>query len=53
MEYEYKEADLFKYCNLCKYKDKKDFEDPCNDCLAEPCNLHSRKPVNFEEKKER
>ena len=52
MQYDYKECNFYTYCNKCKYKDKKDIEDPCNDCLAEPCNLHSSKPVYFEEKGE-
>lgn len=52
MEYEYKEADFYTYCPKCKYKEKKDAEDPCNDCLAEPAVLHSRKPLHFKEKKE-
>lgn len=50
MQYEYKEADFYKYCNLCKHKEKSDIEDPCNDCLAEPAILNSRKPLYFKEK---
>ena len=48
MQYDYKECDFYTYCNKCKHKDKRDIEDPCNDCLGEPCNLHSTKPVYFE-----
>ena len=48
MEYEYKEVEFWKYCEKCKHYE--DVKDPCNDCLAEPVNLHSTKPVYFEEK---
>ena len=37
------------YCELCKYKDTSENDDPCNDCLTEPFNINSHKPVNFEE----
>ena len=40
-----------KYCKTCKFRDKKDEkgEDPCNDCLDNPINRDSRKPVNYKE----
>ena len=50
MEYEYKEVEFWKYCEKCKHYEVEDVKDPCNDCLAEPMNLHSTKPVYFEEK---
>lgn len=50
MEYEYKEVEFWKYCEKCKHYEAEDVKDPCNDCLAEPVNLHSTKPVYFEEK---
>ena len=37
------------YCKTCKYEDVEDVEDPCNECLGEPFNLNSHKPVNYEE----
>lgn len=49
MEYEYKEVYFDKYCEKCEYKDKKEEEEPCCDCIAEPVNLHSHKPVKFKE----
>lgn len=49
MEYEYKEVEFWKYCEKCRHHGVKDEKDPCNDCLAEPVNLHSTKPVYFEE----
>lgn len=50
MENIYKEVDFNKYCKTCKNKDTKEYEDPCNDCLSEPINVRSHKPVNWEEK---
>lgn len=41
----------FEWCNKCKHKDKKEIEDPCYECLDEPANVNSRKPVYFEEAK--
>ena len=46
----YKEVYFDKYCKSCKYKNLKEDEDPCHDCLNEPSNLYSHKPVNYVEK---
>jgi hypothetical protein len=46
---EYKEVYFHLYCMKCKYYNRKDVEDPCNECLGEPFNEHSHKPVKFEE----
>lgn len=46
----YKEVLFDKYCKLCQHKDKKETEDPCWDCLNEPGNLNSHKPVKYEER---
>jgi hypothetical protein len=51
MEYPDKFVDFKKYCALCEHKEKKDWEDPCNECMDYPVNEHTRKPVNFTEKK--
>ena len=50
MEDNYKEVYFARYCITCKYKDKPEEEDPCYDCLAEPVNLYSHKPVKYEDK---
>ena len=47
---EYKEVHFHEYCKKCKYEKKSEAEDPCFECLDEPINLHSHKPVNYEEK---
>jgi hypothetical protein len=50
MEYPYKIVDFEKYCKDCKYKETNSDLDPCNECLSNTVNLHSEKPVKFEEK---
>lgn len=45
----YKEVRFDMYCDSCLFKDKKDFEDPCNECLDTPYNEHTRKPINYKE----
>lgn len=49
MPNEYKEVRYDLYCQKCKHEKVDDFRDPCHECLNTPVNLHSRKPVNFEE----
>ena len=48
MEVIYKEVDFHKYCPSCKHKSKKDSEDPCNECLSEPMNVNTSKPMKWE-----
>ena len=43
-------VDFKKYCELCEYKDKREYEDPCNECLDYGTNENSQKPVCFKEK---
>lgn len=47
MRYNYKEVYFHEYCKTCKYKGIEYVKDPCNECLSEPVNLHSHKPVNY------
>lgn len=44
------EVYFYKYCKRCKYKNLREEEDPCNECLSNPLNVESHKPINFEEK---
>ncbi len=46
----YKEVFYDKYCPKCSHEDKNETEDPCFECLDTPVNLHSHKPVNYEER---
>lgn len=50
MEDAYKEV-YFDYCKTCQHEDKEEWKDPCFDCLDEPENLYSHKPVKYEEAK--
>ena len=45
-----KEVWFWDWCPKCKYCDLKESEDPCDDCLSEPSNEDSHKPVYFKEK---
>ena len=50
MEDQYKEVYFNEYCEKCKNKDVQEDKDPCNECLTNPVNVNSHKPVNFKEK---
>ena len=41
------------YCPNCKHSNRREYEDPCFDCLDEPYNDGSRVPVKFEEKEKK
>ena len=45
---DYKEVYFHEYCEKCKYWKLKDNEYPCDECLDEPINLYSHKPVRWE-----
>ena len=51
MEDNLKEVYFDQYCKTCKSWEKKDCEDPCNECLAIPANTNSHKPFYYEEEK--
>ena len=46
----YKEVYFDQYCKTCEHKDLPESEDPCFDCLEEPTNFESHKPVHYKEK---
>lgn len=46
----YKEVYFGQYCKVCKYCEKAETDEPCDDCLNEPVNVYSHKPVKWEEK---
>lgn len=50
MEDIYKEVYFDKYCGSCKHEDLPEKDDPCHECLNNPENLYSHKPVNWKEK---
>lgn len=39
------------YCKTCKFKETKETDDPCNECLTMPVNIDSKKPVKYQEGK--
>lgn len=39
-----------KYCVSCKHKRVPQTEEPCNECLTNPVNEDSHRPVMWEEK---
>jgi hypothetical protein len=40
------------WCQKCKYWEKSEAEDPCFECLENPVNVDSRRPVKYEEAEE-
>lgn len=46
----YKEVYFHEYCKTCKNKKVESIEEPCNECLSEPTNLNTHRPVNYEKK---
>ena len=49
MEIIEKIVEFDKYCKTCQFKDLKEHEDPCHDCLNNPVNVNSKRPVNYKE----
>ena len=47
---EFKEVYFHEYCEKCKHKDVKEKDEPCRECLDNPINSYSHKPVKFEVK---
>lgn len=45
MENKQKEVYFWEYCKTCEHRDTPEDQDPCNDCLNEPSNENSHKPV--------
>ena len=46
----YKFTDFAYYCPRCKHCDKKEDEEPCDECLAVGARPNTKKPERFEEK---
>lgn len=45
-----KMVEFDKYCETCEYKDLKESKDPCHECLSNPTNVGSIKPMNYKKK---
>lgn len=46
----YKEVYYHEYCETCKNRKVANTDEPCNECLSEPINLYTHRPVKYEEK---
>lgn len=53
MDEDYKEVYFHEYCKTCKYEKTKEKMSPCADCLEEPTNLYSHRPVKWEPKEKK
>lgn len=51
METVYKEVRFDQYCSTCEHEKTKEEDDPCHECLNNPANAYSHKPINWKEKK--
>lgn len=47
---DYMEVDFKTYCDKCRYKEKKEYEDPCTDCLELGMLQGTRVPYYYEER---
>ncbi len=50
MDESYKEVYFGEYCKNCEYRNRLEIQEPCDDCLNEPVNVYSHKPVFYKEK---
>lgn len=50
METRKKEVYFDKYCPKCVEKDTPETKEPCNECLTNPSNDFSHKPIKWREK---
>ena len=49
-EEQYKIVHFDQYCRSCKHWKENDegLDEPCDECLSEPINLYSHKPIKWE-----
>lgn len=45
-----KEVYFYLYCDKCKHRNVTESDEPCHDCLNEPSNIDSHRPVKYEPK---
>ena len=41
----------FTMCKTCRHYKQNENEEPCCECLEQPINLHTERPIKWEEKK--
>lgn len=49
MEIVDKIVDFKKYCETCKYRELNAVCDPCDECLDNPTNMYTTRPVKYKE----
>lgn len=52
MENNIKIVDFDQYCDKCKYSRVNWDDYPCLECISNPTNIDSRRPVKYEKSKE-
>ena len=40
-------VEYHKYCKTCEYEELAECDDPCHECLSNPTNRHTTKPVCY------
>lgn len=53
MDDSYKEVYFGQYCQTCEYRDLAEIREPCDECLNNPVNVYSHKPVFYKKKEKR
>lgn len=43
-------VDFHQYCELCEYSKLSEQDDPCFECLDNPVNSYSHRPIKFKAK---
>lgn len=46
-------VDFEKYCKKCEYNNTAESDVPCWECLEQPVNYNSEKPIRFKERDEK
>ena len=42
-------VDFGEYCATCKYENTKEADEPCRECLENPTNIYTDKPIKWVE----
>ena len=49
MELSHNKIVSFTYCKFCEHKNKSEDDEPCFECLENPVNIDSHRPVCFKD----
>ena len=47
MDYDHEKIVKFELCRYCEHWKKPESAEPCSDCLDNPSNIDSRRPIHF------